>query len=206
MKCGRASAWISLYVDGALDVRRLSRLEQHLVTCPQCRRDLARLRLMQAALRDERLVDEPAGLHESVMRRISAYEAQRASDAATQRQRAAAREAAKAARKAEVAARKASSAQPWLGVGARRALALIGVLAVVIAWAQITRPALLSGAAQHLGPNLLQLLVLPGPYQIAWSVWIAGVALALGVFAWFARADASEDLRRALAERLPQLW
>ncbi|HEU5343465.1 MAG TPA: anti-sigma factor [Ktedonobacterales bacterium] len=206
MKCGRASAWISLYVDGNLDVRRLSRLEQHLVTCPECRRDLARLRLMQSALSDERLVDEPVGLHESVMRRISAYEAQRASDAATQRQRAAARKAAKAARKAEVAERKASGAQPWLGVGVRRGLALVCLLALLIAWAQMTRPALLSGAAQHFGPNLLQLLVLPGPYQIAWSVWIAGVALALGVFAWFARADASEDLRRALAERLPQLW
>lgn len=206
MKCGRASAWISLYVDGNLDVRRLSRLEQHLVSCPECRRDLARLRLMQSALTEDRLVDEPTGLHESVMRRISAYEAQRASDAATQRQRVAARKAAKAARKAGMAERETSGAQPWLGAGARRALALICLLALLVAWAQVTRPTLLSGAAQHLGPNLLQLLALPGPYQIAWSVWIAGVALALGVFAWFARADASEDLRRALAERLPQLW
>jgi anti-sigma factor RsiW len=193
---------MSLYVDGRLDVRRLNQLEQHLMGCPECRRDLARLRLMQSALSEDRLVDGPVGLHESVMRRISAYEAQQASAAAMERQRVAARKAAKAQR----AERKASGAQPGLGIGARRALALVGVLLLIIAWAQLAQPTLLPGAAQHLGPNLLQLLATPGPYQIAWSVWIAGVALALGVFAWFARADASEDLRRALAERLPQLW
>jgi anti-sigma factor RsiW len=205
MKCGRASAWMSLYVDGRLDVRRLNQLEQHLMGCPECRRDLARLRLMQSALSEERLVDEPVGLHGSVMRRISAFEAQQASAAAMERQRVAARKAAKA-QKAE---RKVSGAQPGLGglgIGARRALALVGALLLVFAWAQLTQPTLLPGAAQHLGPNLLQLLVTPGPYQIAWSVWIAGAALALGIFTWFARTDASEELRRALAERLPQLW
>ncbi|MGH2502264.1 MAG: anti-sigma factor family protein, partial [Ktedonobacterales bacterium] len=106
MKCGRASAWMSLYVDGRLDVRRLNQLEQHLMGCPECRRDLARLRLMQSALSEERLVDEPVGLHESVLRRISAFEAQQASAAAMERQRVAARKAAKA-QKAE---RKASGA------------------------------------------------------------------------------------------------
>jgi anti-sigma factor RsiW len=206
MKCGRASAWMSLYVDGRLDVRRLNQLEEHLMACPECRRDLARLRLMQSALSEERLVDEPVGLHESVMRGISAYEAQQASAAAMERQRVAARKAAKAQAQAEKAERKASGAQPGLGIGARRALALVGALLLVFAWAQLTQPTLLPGAAQHLGPNLLQLLVTPGPYQIAWSVWIAGAALALGIFTWFARTDASEELRRALAERLPQLW
>jgi anti-sigma factor RsiW len=186
---------MSLYLDGRLDVRRLGRLERHLTLCPECRRDLARLRLMQTALREERLVDEPARLHEHVMRRISAYEAQRASDAALARQR--------AARKAE---RKVERAQAWRSVGMRRVLALMVALAALIAWAQVTTPTLLPGMAARLGPNLLQLLVLPGPYEIAWSVWIVGAALALGACTWLARTDASEELRRALADRLPQLW
>jgi anti-sigma factor RsiW len=200
MKCEHANSWMSLYVDGRLDMRRLGRLEQHLTLCPACRRDLARLRLMQLALHEEPLMDEPAGLHEHVMRRISAYEAQRASDAAKARQRVAARAAARQARRAQ------PHAQAWRGVGVRRALALLVGLLVVIAWAQVTRPSLLSGVAAHLGPSLLQLLVTPGPYEIAWSVWIAGVALALGGFTWLARNDATEELRRTLAERLPQLW
>ncbi len=196
MKCGRASGWMSLYLDGRLDVQRLGRLERHLTLCADCRRDLARLRLMQRALHEEPLVDEPAGLHEHVMRRITAYEAQQASDAALARQRVAARKA----------RRKIERAQAWRGVGARRALALTVALAALVVWAQVTTPTLLPGMLGHLGPNLLQLLVTPGPYEIAWSVWIAGAALALGVCAWLARTDASEELRRALAERLPQLW
>ncbi|HEX8997812.1 MAG TPA: zf-HC2 domain-containing protein [Ktedonobacterales bacterium] len=192
MRCGRASSWLNLYIDGRLDVRRLSRLEGHLLTCPACRGELARLRMMQAVLREERMVEEPAQLTEHVMGRISAYEAQRASEAALARQRA--------------AALKIERAQAWRGVGARRALALVLALAAVVVWAQMTTPALLSGMAARLGPNLLQLLVTPGPDEIAWSVWIAGGALAVGVFTWLARTDASEELRRALADRLPQLW
>jgi anti-sigma factor RsiW len=196
MKCVHASKWMSLYVDGRLDLRRLGRLERHLTLCPQCRRDLARLRLMQVALHEEPLVDEPAGLTEHVMRRISAYEAQRASDAAKARQRAAAR----------AAERQAQHAQGWRAIGVRRALALATALVALIAWAQVTHPAALVGFAGRFGPNLLQLLVTPGPYQIAWSVWIGGIALALGICTWFARNDATEEWRRALAERLPQLW
>ena len=192
MRCGRASNWLSLYVDGRLDVRRLPRLERHLLTCDECRRDLARLRVMQRTLREERLVDEPARLNERVMARISAYEAQRASEAAQARQRA--------------AARKIARAQVWRGVGARRAIALAIALVAFTTWAQLTTPTLLPGIAARLGPNVLQLLVSPGPDEIAWSVWIIGAALALAACAWLARTDASEELRRALADRLPQLW
>lgn len=192
MKCNRATQWLSLYLDGRLDVRRLGRLERHLIECVACRHELARLRLMELAMREERAVEEPAGLTEHVMRRISAYEAQRASEAAMARQRA--------------AARRAARAQAWRGVGARRALALALALVALAIWTQIMTPTLLPGFAGRLGPNVLQLLATPGPYAIAWSVWIAGVALALGVGAWVARADAPEEWRRALAERLPQLW
>lgn len=192
MKCARASEWLSLYLDGRLDMRRLGRLEQHLIECAACRHELARLRLMELALREERSVDEPTGLTEHVMRRISAYEAQRASDAALARQR--------------VAARQAERSQAWRAAGARRVLALAVALAAFIVWAQVAAPTLLPGFAERLAPDVLQLLSTPGPYAIAWSVWIAGAALAVGVGAWVARTDASEELRRALADRLPQLW
>ncbi len=192
MRCGHARSWLSLYVDGRLDVRRLPRLERHLMSCDECRRDLARLRVMQRALREERLVDEPANLNERVMLRVSAYEAQRASAAALARQHA--------------ASRKIARAQAWRGAGARRALALAVALVALTTWAQLTTPTLLPGLAARFGPNVLQLLVSPGPDEIAWSVWIIGAALALAVCAWLARTDASEELRRALADRLPQLW
>lgn len=129
------------------------------------------------------------------MRRIAAYEAQRASAAAFARQR--------AARRAE---RRAARAQLWRGVGLRRVLALAVALAALVIFAQATTPGLFSGVTAHLGPNVLQLLATPGPDEIAWSIWIAGAMLTLGAFTWFARTDASEELRRALAERLPQLW
>lgn len=192
MKCARASEWLSLYLDGRLDVRRLARLEEHLMGCVACRHELTRLRLMELALREERSVDEPTGLTEHIMRRISAYEAQRASDAALARQRAAARQVARA--------------QAWRAAGARRVLALAVALAAFIVWAQVAAPTLLPDFASRLAPDLLQLLSSPGPYAIAWSIWIAGAALAVGVGAWAARTEASEELRRALADRLPQLW
>ena len=192
MRCGRANDWMSLYLDSRLEMRRLEQLERHLLGCEACRRDLARLRLVQMALRDERMVEEPAGLNEHVMRRISAYEAQRASKAAMARQRA--------------AARRIARGQAWRGAGARRALALALTLVAFVVWAQVTTPTLLPNLAAHLGPNLLQLLVSPGPYEIAWSVWIAGATLALAAFTWLARTEASEEFRRALADRLPQLW
>lgn len=192
MKCTRASEWLSLYLDGRLDVRRLGKLELHLIECAACRHELARLRLMELALREERAAEEPTGLTEHVMRRISAFEAQRASEAALARQRA--------------AARQAERTQAWRGAGARRVLALAVALAAFIVWAQVAAPTLLPGFAARLAPNVLQLLSTPGPYSIAWSVWIAGAALAVAVGAWVARTDAPEELRRALADRLPQLW
>src|SRR5487761_486680 len=124
MKCGRANDWMSLYLDGRLDVQRLGRLEHHLISCAACRSDLARLRQVQAALREQRQMEEPPGLTEHVMRRISAYEAQRASEAAQARQRA--------------AARKIARAQVWRGVGARRAIALAIALVAFTTWAQLT--------------------------------------------------------------------
>lgn len=195
MNCRRASGLMSQYIDARLDVRGMERLERHLVTCPACRQDLARLRVMQLALREERLVEEPAGLTAHVMRRVSAYEAKRASDAALARQR-----------KALKAERRAARTQAWRAIGVRRVLALAVALVAFVVWAQVTTPRLLPSFTTHLGPNVLQLLVTPGPYEIAWSVWIAGAALALAIFTWLARADASEELRRALVERLPQLW
>ncbi len=63
---------------------------------------------------------------------------------------------------------------------------------------QLTPGRLLSDAEQW--------LLTPGPDAIIWGVWVAGAVVALVAVAWFARADASAEWRRALVERLPQLW
>lgn len=192
MKCSRARAGLSLYVDGQLEMRRLSRLERHLGECAGCRDDLARLLVTQAALREESLAAEPANMTELVMGRVAAHEARRASAAALARQR-----------RAERRRRRAALLQ---GIKIRRVIALTAALVAVIVWAQVTTPHLLPDLLARVGGGALQLLVTPGPDAIAWSVWAVGAAATLSACAWLARADASEDLRRALVERLPQLW
>ena len=37
MRCSKAQRWVSEYVDGTLDGRRVSELERHIQTCPACR-------------------------------------------------------------------------------------------------------------------------------------------------------------------------
>ncbi len=73
--------------------------------------------------------------------------------------------------------------------GQGAALALLGQL----------EPTHLLGAAE-------QWLLTPGPDAIIWGAWVAGAVVALVAVAWFARADASAEWRRALVARLPQFW
>jgi hypothetical protein len=53
---------------------------------------------------------------------------------------------------------------------------------------------------------VLTLLLSPGPYSIAWALWGAAALAALGVFVWLRRTEALTSWRRALEERLPQIW
>ncbi|HEX9036683.1 MAG TPA: zf-HC2 domain-containing protein [Ktedonobacterales bacterium] len=195
MRHARVGVLMSLYLDERLTARDIRHLERHLAQCAACRRDLARLRLAEPALREAdpaAAVEIPADLVERVSQRVAAYEAQKATDRARARHRRAVRKAARAAF--------------WRGSGWRLAGAIVALVLAVTIWWRTNPGNGLSGLAARLGPDVFQALIAPGPDEIAWSVWIAGAALALGVGGWLARADASAEWRRALAERLPQLW
>lgn len=195
MRHSSAGVLMSLYLDERLNGRQMRLLEHHLAQCAACHRDLARLRLAAPALRETdpaATAEVPADLVERVSRRVAAFEAQKATDLARARQRRAARKVARAAF--------------WRGQGWRLAGAVVALVMAVAIWWRTFPQNGLAGAAARLGPDLFQLLLTPGPDEIAWSVWIAGAALALGAGGWLARADASAEWRRALAERLPQLW
>ena len=79
MKCTQAEQWLQLYVDNRLDARRLALLERHIELCATCQEDFVLLELVTRAVAAPIPVREPEGLAESVMRRVAAMEAQRAS-------------------------------------------------------------------------------------------------------------------------------
>lgn len=191
----RAGVLMSLYLDERLDVRETRQLERHLAECSPCRRDMARLRLAAPALRDgdpAAVMQVPVDLVERIARRVAAYEAQRAVDLARARQRSAARRMARAAF--------------WRGPGWRLVAVVSALIVAMGVWWRTYPENGLTGAVARLGPDALQLLATPGPDEIAWSVWIAGAALALAAGGWLARAEASAEWRRALVERLPRVW
>lgn len=194
MRHTRAGVLMSLYLDERLDERGGRQLERHLAECAACRRDLARLRLAEPALRETdpvAVTQVPADLVERITRRVAAYEAQRATELARARQR-------RAARRIERAAF-------WRGQGLRLVVVVAALIVAIGVWWRTYPENGLAGAASRLGVDVLQLLATPGPDEVAWSVWIAGAALALGVGGWLARADASAEWRRALAERIPRV-
>ncbi len=195
MRHTRAGVLMSLYLDERLEERGVRQLERHLAKCSACRRDLARLRLAEPALRDAdpvAMAQIPEDLVDRITQRVAAYEAQRASDLARARERRAARREARAAF--------------WRGPSVRLVMVVAALIMAVAIWWRTSPANGLAGAASRLGPDVMQLLATPGPDEVAWSVWIAGAALALGAGGWLARADASAEWRRALAERIPRVW
>lgn len=195
MRHTRASVLMNLYLDDRLDARGALQLERHLGQCPACRRDLARLRLAEPALREAdpmARAQPPADLVERITRRVAAYEAQRAVDLA------------RAAR--ERMARRQARIAYWRGPGWRLVGAVMALIMAAVIWWRTYPTSGLAGSMARFGQDTLQLLASPGPDGIAWAVWVAAAALTLGLGGWLARADASAEWRRALAERLPQLW
>jgi anti-sigma factor RsiW len=186
---------MSLYLDGRLNASGARQLERHLADCAACRRDLARLRLAEPALREGDPMScaaVPDELAERVMRRVAAYETERAASLA----RAARRKAAR--RRARLAF--------WRGQGWRLVAVVVALVIATGVWWRTYPENGVEGAVTRFWADALQLLVTPGPDEIAWGVWIGGAALALVVGGWLVRADASAAWRRALVERLPQLW
>src|SRR5512146_2869161 len=100
MRHARAGVLMNLYLDERLDGRGARQLESHLAECVACRRDLARLRLAEPALREADPMARaqiPPELADQIIRRVAAYEAQRAADLARARARRVARRQARAA-------------------------------------------------------------------------------------------------------------
>lgn len=95
----------------------------------------------------------------------------------------------------------------WMGAVLLLALAALAVVVWPAPFGQIMTPVMLA----QLEPTRLlgvaeQWLLTPGPDAIVWAIWVAGAVVTLTAVAWFARADASAEWRRALVARLPQLW
>jgi anti-sigma factor RsiW len=195
MKHTRANVQMNLYLDGRLGANGLRQLERHLMSCVACRRDLARMRLPESVLRESDPLAHsslPDGFAERVMQRVEVYETERK---AAQEQKA-----------RQKAFRRRAQAAFWRGSGWRMVGAAIALLVAVAIWWRTYPENGIEGAVSHFWTDVLQLLTIPGPEEIAWSVWIGGAALALVAFYWFARTEASAEWRRALVERLPQLW
>ncbi|MEO7002710.1 MAG: zf-HC2 domain-containing protein [Ktedonobacterales bacterium] len=221
MKCSQAIKRLHLYVDRRLDPRSLMPLEQHLYGCAACCAELRMLEMIGASVEGLESAPEPPALTEQTMRRIAAYEAEKASQAARARQKRARRHARHAIRQIEgVRALKPVTAPPqpgWIGwlsgaavsVGPRRLTALAVIGAALIVWAyagfSINTVLMAPSVALRLLPQFVQLLLSPGPEQIAWGVWVGAALVVSAGITWFARASVYADWRRSLAERLPQL-
>jgi anti-sigma factor RsiW len=182
MTCKKAAYWLQLYIDGRLEPSRLPRLEQHLAACDTCRQDLALLEQIRDGARESVLVAEPADLTERILYRIATYEAWRA-----------------------------ARAEAWLPGIPRWAIGWrSGVVALlVLAALALLKPGALAAftdALSHHANSAYMLLMMPGPDSISWAIWAGGVLAALALTVWFVRADASAQWRRAISQRLPQLW
>ena len=220
MKCSQAIRRLHLYVDGRLTPQALAPLEQHLMSCAACREELRLLEVIGVSVEGLESAPEPPALTQQIMSRIAAYEAEKASEAARARQNRP-RHARRAIRQIEgPQARTPVTPNPqpgWLGwlsgaavtVGPRRLVALSLIGAALIAWSvagfSISTLLMTPTLALHLLPQLVQLLLSPGPEQIAWGIWIAAALVVSAGVTWLMRADMYADWRRSLVERLPQL-
>jgi anti-sigma factor RsiW len=182
MTCKKTAYWLQFYIDGRLDPSRHTRVERHLAACPACRRELALLERVRTVAGESDLIAEPADLTQRVLDRVAAYEAQRA-----------------------------AHAQDWLAGAAARAanwrtVALALIVLVGLALLQPGNASAFTVSLSHHIESAYALLLTPGPDSISWGVWGAGGLIAGAFTVWFARADASSGVRRAITQRLPQLW
>jgi anti-sigma factor (TIGR02949 family) len=62
---------LSAYLDGALDVRDLERVQAHVETCPNCLREYEELQALRGLLRSLRAPAPPAGFDERIHWRLT---------------------------------------------------------------------------------------------------------------------------------------
>jgi anti-sigma factor RsiW len=182
--CARTGKLIQLYLDDRLSQAQASELQRHLGGCAACREELSALLHVQAGIvatdveMDLTPEGAPTDLTDAIMRRIAAYETRKAVERKTLE------------RRPEFIP---DFVPEW--VGWRSVVISVALLALVIT-------ALLPGGWN----SVIGALLSPGPDQISWAVWLGGGLVTLLAVVWFVRADASADWRRAISERLPQLW
>jgi anti-sigma factor RsiW len=192
--CARARGWLNLYVDGRLPLGRLRALEEHVLGCAACRRELVMLEGVREALHEgaAEVAPEPAELHMLIMARIAAYEAARREA-----------QAAVAAAKAVGAGAGASFGLRWADALLAAALATLSTLLFVLLdpGLRVAVPAALLRSF----PGVAALLSAPGPGAVAWAAWLVWIVAGVGLALLFAGAEVRMRWRRSLAARLPQL-
>lgn len=191
MRCSRETTRLHLYVDGRLNATDVAALERHVRGCSNCQLELAGLMRLDMALRPDALPDDAPDLVPSIMARVAALETmQRAAIVATPGQ--------------PVAVPASGSASAHRDI--RRQVVAVLALAVAVIWLLGARPASAWSSLNREWVALVQVLLAPGPDSVAWLVWgVAGIALVV-VAARIMRADSYAAWRRAVAQRLPQLW
>jgi anti-sigma factor RsiW len=178
MKCAQYADWLQLSVDGRLDADKQRSLQEHLAGCPLCQHDYALLEEVRDALAMPVVAE--IDLTDAIRNRIAQYEL------------------ALVARRE----RRHAFSRDLLGRGA------IAVVLIMLAIAFL-QPGLWHSATdsvQRTWPQVLTVLLSPGPNSIAWAVWGAAVLVAAGLVVWLKRTEALTTWRRALEERLPQIW
>lgn len=191
MKCARASTWMQLYLDDRLSQARAEELQRHLGGCVACCEELSALLSVRESLKaaDLHVRMEPLDLTEAIMRRVAAFEARKAEE--------------------RMALERRPEFVPdfvpaWVG---RRSIAVSVVLVALLVTALLPGGwGAVASALAHDLDGVVGALLEPGPDQLSWAVWLGGGLVTLMAVVWFVRADASSEWRRAISERLPQLW
>lgn len=177
MKCEQYADWLQLSVDGRLDADQQRSLDAHLAVCASCQHDYALLEAVRDALALPAVGD--VDLTEAIRSRIAWYEMTAA------------------ARRERIRAFRRD---------------LFGRIAIVVVLVMLgvafLQPGLWHSATdsvQRTWPQVLTLLLSPGPESIAWAVWGAAALVTLGLIVWLRRTEALTTWRRALEERLSQI-
>lgn len=177
MKCAQYADWLQLSVDGRLDADRQRSLDAHLAMCPSCQHDYALLEEVRDALALPAVGD--IDLSDAIRTRIASYEI------------------ALAARRERLRAFR----RDLLG----RSAIVVVLIMLGVAFLQPGLWHSMAEAARRTWPQVLALLLSPGPQSIAWAVWGAVAMVTLGVVVWLGRTEALATWRRALGERLSQI-
>jgi len=187
--CGSTEKLIQLYLDDRLSQKQAEELQRHLSGCAACREELSALLSLRHAVVETDISPDitqagaPADLTDAIMRRIAAYETRK-----------------KLERRPEFIP---DFVPEWVGW---RSVVVSVVLVALLVTALLGGLGSVANTLAHQFDGVISALLSPGPDQISWAVWLGGGLLTLLAVIWFVRADASSQWRRAISERLPQLW